>query len=308
MSPTHLPDSSHAEPVPLTCPACGHAFHFQLWLIVDGAARPDLLEQAREGALHTVTCPACGQEIGQADAPLLIFTPPTAGEGEASPRPTARGIPPLLFSPAQSTTAEQDREQAAGLLARLRERLGDAWQDEWVADGLSAVPRPLLPLALDDDPEAALRRLAEQMQREIERLLEENPDARRRLEEAIRQMMAEDLSEQEEDEEEDLADRLVAWIQTPDWQASEEYLQQHAAELLTDEAEAELERLRQINPGVDVIPQHQALLRRAREVGIKQAFAEKVWAQGLVSLLRAFINADTWAESQRRWWSSTPNC
>lgn len=70
-----------------------------------------------------------------------------------------------------------------------------------------------------------------------------------------------------------LADRLVAWIQTPDWDASAAYLQAHA-DLLTDEAETALELLRQANPNANAIPQHQTLLRRCREVGIEAAYRE----------------------------------
>ncbi len=123
---------------------------------MDAGERPDLLARIREGALHNVTCPHCGRQE-EADAPLLLLRP-----GVASP---------LLFSPAQQTTAEQDREQAIELLNMLRERMGADWRDEWLAQGLPAVPRPFLPAALSDDPEAALRQMAERAQQEIERLL-----------------------------------------------------------------------------------------------------------------------------------------
>jgi hypothetical protein len=67
---------------------------------------------------------------------------------------------------------------------------------------------------------------------------------------------------------------LIGWIQTPDWEASEEYLQAHAVELLTDEAEAELKRLQEVNPNSTAIPEHQTLLRRAREIGIIAMYAD----------------------------------
>ena len=69
-----------------------------------------------------------------------------------------------------------------------------------------------------------------------------------------------------------LAERLIAWIQNSDWAASEAYLRDHAAELLTDEAEAALELLRQGNPNHPAISQHQTLLRRCREMGIAAAY------------------------------------
>ncbi|HFD39924.1 MAG TPA: hypothetical protein ENJ31_08805, partial [Anaerolineae bacterium] len=128
---------SFAETVQAPCPQCGQAVDLEVWLIVDAAERPDLLARIRDGTLHDAPCPHCGHQT-QVDAPLLLYRP----EAE----------PPLLFSPAQQTTAEQDREQAAALVDRLRQSLGDAWRDEWLAEGLPGVPRPLLPLALSDDP------------------------------------------------------------------------------------------------------------------------------------------------------------
>ncbi len=139
--------TSLSQPADLTCPQCGHRFAAEVWLIVDAAERPDLLEKAQQGTLHEVACPNCGP-IGQLDAPLLLFRPDAT--------------PPLLFSPAQETSAEQDREHARQLVSRLRQALGPAWRDEWLAQGLPGVPRPLLPLALKEGLEAAQRKMQEQ--------------------------------------------------------------------------------------------------------------------------------------------------
>ncbi len=185
--PADPADVSYAETAPVTCPACGHGFEFDVWLIVDAAGRPDLLARIREGTLHDVTCPACGQEIGRADAPLLLFlrpSPATSGGGAGG-----GGRPPLLFSPAERTSSEQDRQQAMELVRLLRQRLGDAWQDAWLAEGLPNVPRALLPAALSDDPEAELRRMAEQAAAELERLRQEDPETFARLEEAAREAL-----------------------------------------------------------------------------------------------------------------------
>lgn len=92
---------SLSQKVELTCPQCGQSFPAEVWLLVDTAERPDLTERIRAGTLHDQPCPHCGHE-GMVDAPLLLYRP-----GEA---------PPLLFSPAQGTTAEQDQEQAGGLV------------------------------------------------------------------------------------------------------------------------------------------------------------------------------------------------
>ena len=87
------------------------------------------------------------------DAPLLIF------------RPTAE--PPTLFAPAQQTSAEQDQQQAAELISILRQILGAARNDAWRAQGPTVAPRQMLPLALTDDPAAALQELAAWMQQAL---------------------------------------------------------------------------------------------------------------------------------------------
>jgi DNA-directed RNA polymerase subunit RPC12/RpoP len=59
----------------LTCPRCGQPFEASIWLIVDAAERPDLLEKIQAGTLHQVVCPHC-QFQGEVDAPLLLYNPP----------------------------------------------------------------------------------------------------------------------------------------------------------------------------------------------------------------------------------------
>lgn len=141
---------SLSETLDLTCGRCGRALAFDLWLIVDAGERPDLLDRARAGALHTVACPVCGPQ-GEVDAPLLLYLP------NHNP---ATGQPPLIFSPAQQTSAEQDQQMAVGLLRELAGRLGAAWQDDWLAQ-VASVRRELLPVALSDDPLAAMREMVE---------------------------------------------------------------------------------------------------------------------------------------------------
>ncbi|HFD39027.1 MAG TPA: tetratricopeptide repeat protein, partial [Anaerolineae bacterium] len=96
---------------------------------------------------------------------------------------------------------------------------------------------------------------------------------------------ARQLSPDEISSVQQLADLLIAWIQTPDWAQSEAYLQEHAADLLGDEAEAALALLRQANPDAETIPVHQALLRRCREIGIEAAYREFRAALAVASLL-----------------------
>ncbi len=176
---------SYSQPYQTTCPHCGHEFFTEIYLIVDVAERPDLLARLRDGSLHAITCPHCGEPLGQVDAPLLVYRP-----GQT---------PPLTFSPARQTGQEQDQEHAAGLVGLLRERLGAAWRDDWLADGPGYVPRPLLALALSDDPEAAMRQAALEAQKalaelndmeihspeDLERALNERPDLREKLARAL---------------------------------------------------------------------------------------------------------------------------
>jgi hypothetical protein len=88
-----------------------------------------------------------------------------------------------------------------------------------------------------------------------------------------------------------LADSLIAWIQTPDWVASERYLREHAADLLTDDGEAALDLLHLANPANDQIPTHRQLLAFAREQGIDAAYAqlrrELAQAQGMEEAAQA---------------------
>ena len=72
------------------------------------------------------------------DLPLLVFR--------------AEGEPVLLFSPAQGTSQIENQQQAQALVTRLRESLGAAWQEEWLANPLAVVvARQVLPAVLSDD-------------------------------------------------------------------------------------------------------------------------------------------------------------
>ncbi len=127
---------SFSQTISSTCPQCRTTFEAEIWLIVDTSARPDLLDRIRRGTLHDLACPNCKQTPGQVDAPLLLYRP-----GE---------IPPLLYSPAQQITAQEDLEDAHDLVNTLRINLGDAWQETWLEHGLMGIPRPHLAAVLND--------------------------------------------------------------------------------------------------------------------------------------------------------------
>jgi hypothetical protein len=66
---------SFAENAPLTCPACGRQFTGEVWMLVDAAERPDLVEELRGERLNLVECPHCSHH-GPAGAPLLLHDGP----------------------------------------------------------------------------------------------------------------------------------------------------------------------------------------------------------------------------------------
>jgi hypothetical protein len=165
----------------------------------------------------------------------------------------------LLFSPARWTRPQEDEAQAGALLARLREALGPAWREEWLRDGLPGLPRELLSLFLREDPEAALRALTQTLE---EFIGARTWDESRRILEARPDLLT------------DEADALLGrWIAAAQAQGDEEARR--------------------------ILEEHRVLLRRCREVGIEEAFAERRRGSELVQTLFAFIQAETWEESRR---------
>ena len=162
---------SFAQTTQAPCPECSQPVDLEIWLIVDLAERPDLAARIREGSLHAAPCPHCGH-VGGVDAPLLIHDPERRR---------------VLFSPAQGTTPEQDREQAQGLMGLLAETFLHPRPDYLTQ--ASAVPRQVLPDVLDsDDPQAALEEIRGQALRAMLEQADSDPEARAALEELQRQM------------------------------------------------------------------------------------------------------------------------
>ena len=149
---------SLAENITIDCPTCRLPFDANVWLIVNVVERPDLLNRICADMLHNLTCPHCRQDVGQLDAPLLVY------------RPDAD--PPIIFSPAQQTTEEQDEQQAISLLSELQERLGDAWQDAWLTQGLFGVQRAIVSSMLSHEAEQALSTQEEQAWADLKDLRE----------------------------------------------------------------------------------------------------------------------------------------
>src|SRR6266540_3353887 len=68
-----------------------------------------------------------------------------------------------------------------------------------------------------------------------------------------------------------LADRLLAWVTMPTWDESRSFLQEHTAELLTDEAESVLHTLVDQNPDSPALLAHLGLLTLCRSDVIEPA-------------------------------------
>jgi exonuclease VII small subunit len=278
-------DLSYAETHNFTCPRCGQPFSAEIWLIVDAGARPDLLARIRGGEMHAVACPTCGP-LGMVDAPLLIY------RRDAEPA--------VLFSPAQQTSTEQDRTNALDLMERLRASLGDAWQEEWTAQGISGVQRAMLPAVLSDDPEAALRQMQREMDEALERLRTEDPEAFRQLEKAAREAAsstqrrqdAGDAEDDDSDEDEELPPALAAAL----------------AEVIDElrDAGVTIASPEDLETALAARPDLQARLERAAsatDLPGSPAASRKVdadtFAESLPDVLNRFLAAETWDESQR---------
>jgi tetratricopeptide (TPR) repeat protein len=98
-----------------------------------------------------------------------------------------------------------------------------------------------------------------------------------------------------------LAEKIIAWIETEDWAASKTYFNDNTVALLTDEAEAALEHLIDNNPAIGTLPEHLALLRAARTHGADTAYAahqEQLLTRHLTQVLEQWLNTPTWAASR----------
>jgi 2-oxo-4-hydroxy-4-carboxy--5-ureidoimidazoline (OHCU) decarboxylase len=106
-----------------------------------------------------------------------------------------------------------------------------------------------------------------------------------------------------------LADKLQTFMKQETWLASQRYLEEHA-ELLDEAADHILQDLirtsreRGEEDYVQVFQEHREVLQRCHEVGVKQAFGEKIrQTQGAeleegVAAVQDLVHAETWAETQ----------
>jgi tetratricopeptide (TPR) repeat protein len=110
------------------------------------------------------------------------------------------------------------------------------------------------------------------------------------------------------EDDENLVQRMIEWIATPDWGVSRSYLADHADELLTDAAEATLEHLIDANPRARELPEHLDLLRTSRADGLDTAYDElgaRRSFQRALSIVLAWVETTTW-ESSKAFAEGTP--
>jgi tetratricopeptide (TPR) repeat protein len=98
-----------------------------------------------------------------------------------------------------------------------------------------------------------------------------------------------------------LTDQILAWIGISDWQASRAYLDDNATDLLTDETQAAIEHLIDINPAADTLQEHLELLTAARAHGANAAYAahqEQLLTRHLTQTLGQWLATRTWPASR----------
>ncbi|GEM_PF-4214903 len=102
-------------------------------------------------------------------------------------------------------------------------------------------------------------------------------------------------------------DLLLAWLETPDWGTSRQFLHAHP-ELLSDVAEAVLEQMYQLGTkDRPVIEDHQVLLRAARLKGIDQAYMDRGKMQARGSGERRLTSAQQRLLTTLVEWIQTPD-
>ena len=132
--------------VTFPCPRCSREVQARVALAVHADEHPDLVDAARQGDLHRVTCPACGHEM-HLDAPLLLYFPqPPETWGLDDDGPVA------LFAPARGTTPEEDRQTLQALLEHLARALDQPV--DTLAGRTLPVPPDALAAVLEQGPGA----------------------------------------------------------------------------------------------------------------------------------------------------------
>jgi hypothetical protein len=111
-----------------TCPKCSRSFESRIWLIIDEAEYPQLLDKVKQGDIYSVNCPDCRHEV-MLNTPLLVV------QRDRDPR--------LIYAVAEGKSLKEDREHLRRLIAILRHNQQNEWLVEWEKQ-ISVIPQELL--------------------------------------------------------------------------------------------------------------------------------------------------------------------
>lgn len=125
-SPSPYPGVLYPHPAETVCQGCRQPLKGDIWMIV--VVTDDLPDLIYNHTLQTLECKHCGTATIM-DSPLLVCR---------------LGFdPPLIYSPASATNAEEDREALEWLLDIVKSQIGTLWDDGWLGDS-RMVARPEL--------------------------------------------------------------------------------------------------------------------------------------------------------------------
>jgi len=103
-------------------------------------------------------------------------------------------------------------------------------------------------------------------------------------------------------QDDQLVATIIEWVSAPDWDTSRHYLLGHDAELVTEEAEANLEHLIDLNPYTPRLAEDLELLGAARADGIEAAYevhAQRRLLARQLEILGAWLATPSWDLSQQ---------
>ena len=175
--------NSYAEYQLIPCPHCNTTMGQNVWLLVDMIERPDLAGFIRDGSLHQITCLSCGK-LMTLNTPLLLYWP--------------NGISPLFFASSTILTAEENHQRLSYLLSVLRNRIGNAWRDDWLQRGLHTCTTIELPGILAKEPQTKAHRISEisNLQKVINKLIyAQGTESAREIVEAHPELLTDEADE-----------------------------------------------------------------------------------------------------------------
>src|SRR5258706_1231245 len=245
--------NSYSQIIEMDCPNCQHHFASPAWQIVDINERPDLLIQLQQEKLNLTTCPKC-QRQAVADTGLMIFRPHV--------------VPHLLFSPADGTSDQQDREDFMRLMGVVQQALGMEHLQESV-DKVITVPRPFLGISVIEDPEEAREAFQSKVMADIE-AMRANPERFSLIVEAM-ERATESIPELK---------AITLYLQMRTWM-EQRLLVERRPELLSENVDLFLGTMAQQAHAIghleyeSRIRECYSVVRRCREIGIDAAFEER---------------------------------